>query len=196
MGDSRMWAGSKSVPERASTNRATRLCFTDNVDNYPWDVGRSETERAFLLQLERLCVGSGLIDAWTYYPQLVVTLSINDPEHNVILRTLRIDFDGQSLAGGNDPSHQIADPALNAEDPDYFELKDQLTPGQFAERAFDWFRHQADRPIDRLEWEGTHHRWLRWALADEDGRPLGAQYRNRPDRPADRVVRLMPPDIS
>ena len=164
------------------------------MDNYPWDVGRSDAERAFLRQLEQLCIDNWPFDAWTHYPQLVVTLAVTDPEHNAILRTLRIDFDGQSLAGGNDPSGQI-DPKLNPEDPDYFELDDRLTPPQFAERALDWFHHEASRPIDRQEWDGTDDGWLLWVLADEEERPLVAQYHNRPDRPPDRVVRLSPPNI-
>ena len=164
------------------------------MENYPWDAGRSDAERAFLRQIEHLCTDKSPFDAWINYWQLVVILSISDPEHNVILRTVRVDFDGQSLAGGNDPTHQIA-PNLDPEDPDYFELRDQLTPAQFAERAFDWFHHEAIRPIDRQEWDGADHGWLLWVLADGEGRPLVAQYFDQPDRPPDRVVRLRPPDI-
>ena len=159
------------------------------MDNYPWDVGRSETERAFLGRLEQLASGRLPIDTWTFYPQLVVTVSIG--EDRELVRTLRVDFAGDSLKGGEDPSGQI-DPELDSEAPDYFEVTEPLTPSGFAERAFDWFLRQAIRPIDRLEWTGVDHTWVRWKLADE-GRTLVGRYRDLPDRPPDRVVRLKPP---
>ena len=166
--------------------------FTWDIDNYPWDTGRSDTERAFLARLEHLCAGPIPIDAWTYYPQLVVTLSISDSQHRVIVRTLRVDFSGASLAGGDDPSGQI-DPDLDSESPDYFVVAEHLAPSAFADLAFEWFRREADRPIDRLEWDESDNTWYRWQLADQDGRPLVGQYGNLPDRPPDRVVRISHP---
>lgn len=170
-------------------------------DDYPWDVGRSEDERMFLLELRRLANDTALFDAWTLHPQLVVTLSIGDPVEKAILRTLRVDFDGRSLVGGNDRSHQITESELNPgppypEDLDYFELPGEFTPPELAQRAFDWFQRQASRPIDRLEWDGPEHGWTVWSLADPGGEELVARYTNRPGRPPDRVIRLKSPIIS
>jgi hypothetical protein len=161
------------------------------MSEYPFDVGRTEAEIAFLRQLERLHESHGAhaaFDAWTMYPPLVVTVTISDPEHNCILRTLRIDFDGSSLVGGNDPSHQI-DPQLDPDDPDHFEMRTQLAAERFADVAFSWFSDQADRPIDRQEWREGSRTWRRWVLADT-GRPLVAQGFGPPDKNPDQVVRL------
>jgi len=169
-------------------------------DDYPWDVGRSEDECEFLGALKHLHNCSGLFDAWTLHPQLLVTLDIVDPDQRGVLRTLRVDFDGHSLVGGNDPSHQMTESELNPGDPysedlDYFELRGDFTPTELAEHAFDWFKRQASRPIDRLEWDGPEHVWTLWSLADS-GEALSARYTNRPDRPPDRAIRLKSPVIS
>lgn len=162
-------------------------------DDYPWDVGRTDPERAFLAQLRQLSSDRAHFDVWTFYPQLVVTLTIADRDHNVILRTLRVDFD-EGLRGGNDPSHQI-DPDLDPADPDYFERSHLGSAAASAEYAFEWFRQQAQRPIDRSEWSDPGRVWLRWAIAEDPEKSLVAQGFNLPERPADRIVRLDPRQI-
>ncbi len=158
-------------------------------DDYPWDVGRSDPERAFLARLRELSNRRALFDAWTFYPQLVVTLTISDPEHKAVLRTLRVDFDGVVLRGGNDPSHQI-DPSMDRADPDYFERPVESSDAQSAKYAFDWFRQQSSRPIDRLEWADEESTWLRWNIAEVSETPLVASGLKPPNRAPDRVVRL------
>ena len=163
------------------------------VTDDSWNVGRSADERVFLDTMASLCRDPDRrppFDAWTFYPQLVITLSIVDVVRKGVLRTLRVDYDGKSLTAGNDRSHQI-DPDLDEMDPDYTELGKHGHPEVLARIAFDWFRDQARRPIDRQEWDGPSQMWLLWVLADDD-RPLVAQYLGRPNRPADRVIRLDP----
>ncbi len=162
------------------------------VDDYPWDVGRTESEEAFLRRLEtRYRAGRlpALLDAWTHFTQLVVTLDVSDPDEHAILRTLRVDFDGQHLVGGNDPTHQMTEVALNHDDPDFFRLDGPLTAEEFADHAYDWFRQQGQRPIDRHEWDGPEHGWVEWVLTDV-GRAFSGRYLGRPDRAPDRVIRV------
>lgn len=114
-------------------------------DNYPWDVGRTEDERTFLRRLKQQVNARAPFDAWTFHPQLVVTVSISDPDQRVVLRTLRVDFDGSSLTGGNDPSHQMTEARLNPgdpypEDPDYFELLGADSVPEVAQHALAWFQ--------------------------------------------------------
>lgn len=161
-------------------------------DDYPWDLGRDEPERAFLRRLAKRSSGRGLFDAWTFYDQLVVTLTVRDDTG--VLRTLRVDFDGEHLVGGNDPSHQITESQLDKNDPDHFEVDGAGSPQELADRAYEWFRREAARPIDRHEWDGEEHGWFLWVLADA-ARPLSARYLNRPDRPPDRVIRLESPRL-
>lgn len=160
-------------------------------DDYPWDVGRTEAEREFLGCLRSLSNDRAHFDAWAFHPQLVVTLTIGDMEHNVVIRTLRVDFDGSSVRGGEDPSGQIDSDLIDGA-PDYFALSGQRSISDLARQAFDWFALQGRRPIDRQEWIGPDHTWLRWVLVEPVERPLVAQYPNRPERPPDRVVRLSP----
>src|SRR3954471_17999851 len=42
-------------------------------------------------------------------PQLIVTVCVVDPDDPLVVRTLRVDFDGERFVAGNDPSHQIVD---------------------------------------------------------------------------------------
>jgi hypothetical protein len=69
-----------------------------------------------------------------------------------------------------------------------------LSPEAFADRAYQWFRKQGSRPIDRQEWDGSDRGWVLWVLAD-DGTALVSGSPNRPDRPPDRVTRLEAPSL-
>lgn len=135
--------------------------MTDLLD----EEGRNEAERRFLRVLVGVAPG---FDVWTYYPQLVTTVVVCDPDTPVVLRTLRVDFDGTSIRCGHDPSGQI-DPAMASNDPDGYECRDALTPEQFAEVAGEWFWRQFRRPIDRYEWRGRDPEvGPYWVLADCD----------------------------
>ena len=163
-------------------------------DGYPWDVGRSDAELDFLDELRELSQHRAHFDAWDYYPQLVVTLTIADLDlrEPVILRTLRVDFSANTLAGGNDRAHQI-DPLLDPTDPDFFE-RQGLRPREAAGEAFRWFRQEALRPIERREWRGRDL-WRQWVLTEIPEKPLADSGSGRPARPPDQVTRLEPRQI-
>jgi hypothetical protein len=92
-------------------------------------------------------------------------VTVTDPDDKLVLRTLRVDFNGCGFVAGNDPSHQISDD-LDPEDPDRLESPDGLKPEELADLAMAWLRAQAHRPIDRQEWDENAGGWRRWVLAD------------------------------
>jgi hypothetical protein len=169
--------------------------ITEPTDDYPWGVGRNATERAFLRRLaERFRTDGqrGLFDAWTFFPHLVVTLSIDDSLKRLVVRTLRVDYHEDYLAGGNDLTHQISESDLDREDPDFFEVVGPQSPEEAADLAYRWFRQEARRPIDRHESHRRGRGGIRWVLADVD-RDLVGKYPDRLSKPPDRVTRLEPP---
>ena len=103
--------------------------FEDPVED------RSEIEGRFLDRLRESV--ADIFDVWLFYPQLVVTLCVCDPDDQVVLRTLRVDFDGLRIVAGNDPSHQITEERLDPEDPDLFQLPAGSPPEHCAEAAVD-----------------------------------------------------------
>jgi len=152
--------------------------------------GRDELERRFLTRL-RAAVHPITIDTWVDRPQLVTSLDINDDARKTVLRTLRVDFDGARIWGGNDPTGQLAS-ELDPDDPDWFERGDCSTPEECAETAAAFFKKQLERPIDREEWDVGTLLQCRWTLAD---RGRGLLTTGIPDRPPDRVVRVIPGNL-
>lgn len=170
---------------------------------------RDDVERRFLGRLTQL--QPPYCDVWVWPPpRLVITVDVSDRDVPLVLRTLRVDFDGKRTVAGNDPSHQIAD-ELDRADPDRHESPAGLSPEELAEGAMGWFRAQTARPIERQEWDipDSRRRFARrrrtsclrrWVLADSektlavrqgDGTawdPGGAWGDPLPTRPPDRVI--------
>jgi hypothetical protein len=162
--------------------------------------GRSDAERRFLGRLTVL--QPPYCEVWTWALELIVTVTVADPDENLVLRTLRVDFGGLGFVAGNDPSGQITDD-LDPEDPDRFESPGGLEPEELADIAMGWLREQANRPIDRQEWDENAGAWRRWVLADTgqalalrqaDGVPFAAggawEKVSSPSGAPDRVVRI------
>lgn len=163
------------------------------------EYARNDAERQFLERLSQLQPPH--CDVWTDTPQLVVTVTIADNDENLVLRTLRVDFDGARFIAGNDPSHQVTD-ELEADDPDRFESPEGLAREELADAAMAWLRAQATRPIERQEWDDDEGCLQRWVLPDT-GRTLALRSRGgvgwaaggawgdpTPPRPPDRAVRI------
>ena len=125
--------------------------------------GRTAAERRFLGRLSQLQPPFCYVS--TGWPQLVVLVSVDDNEENLALRTLRVDFYGKRFVAGNDPGHQLTD-ELDPDDPDRLQSPDGLNPEELAEAAMGWLREQAERPIERQEWDENDGGWRRWVLAD------------------------------
>lgn len=165
------------------------------------EAGRSDVEERFLTRLERVSPGLGDVYLWPGFP-LITTWCVWEPS-SPLLRTLRVDFDGARLRGGNDPNHHM-DLDLDQSDPDYFEVVAGESPEWAAATAAKWFQRQLDRAIDRHEWDGT--RYQQWVLTDTQKvlcsriaggpgwQPGGAwdSSHPHPDRSPDLVVRVWP----
>ena len=129
------------------------------------------------------------LDVWYGRRQLVTSVDVSDDGRSVIVRTLRVDYDGEQLWGGNDPTHQLVG-ELDPADPDWFELSDCLSPEDCAEAAAEFFTRQVARPIDRAEWVLGSTVKCRWTLSDV-GRGLVTQGGILAGPPT-RVVRIVP----
>jgi len=150
--------------------------------------GRNETERRFLTRLHARTTPL-YIDVWVDRPQLVTSVDVSDRAHPSVLRTLRVDFDGAHLWGGEDPTKQLVG-ELDPTRPDSFERSDAALPEAYAEIAASFFLDQLKRPIDREEWKVGKTVLCRWTLADV-GRGLVSTL-GIPKRPPDRVIRVRP----
>ena len=85
----------------------------------------------------RAAIGS-IVDAlidWEFdwNPNLVASLDIVDSEVNLVLRTIRVDYDGQRVWGGDDPTHQLTD-ELTEQARGWFE-RSNLVPAESATRV-------------------------------------------------------------
>ncbi len=150
--------------------------------------GRSNLERRFIARLRAL-TGPPHVDVWVDHPQLVTSVDVSDKVHDIVLRTLRVDFDGARahVWGGNDPTGQLVG-ELDPTDPDWFDRDDGSTPEACAEIAAAFFKSQGERPIDREEWaDGTAVK-CRWILVDV-GRALVTSA-GIPTRPPTQVLRV------
>jgi hypothetical protein len=149
--------------------------------------GRDDGEQRFLRRLEEL-LPFDVVDVVLDRPQLIAYVDVIDPEHGCVLRTIRVDYERMSVAGGDDPTMQLNRP-LEESSGDRLQRRSLGTPAECAEVAAAWIVEQCGRPIDRSEWDGDGHGWLLWSLADTE-RPLVFRYADRPRRPPDRVVRI------
>lgn len=155
-------------------------------DHWTDPEGRDDIERRFLAVLrERICPLH--VDIWIDRPQLVTSVDIDDHIHAVTLRTLRVEFDGVGIRGGNDPTHQLIG-ELDPADPDWFERTDCATPEACAKVSAAFYKEQAERLIDREEWDVLGAVTYRWTLVDV-GWGL-ATAGNIPARAPDRVRRI------
>jgi hypothetical protein len=153
-----------------------------------WEMpdGRNEAERRFLAECKALrCLPDVWI--WPGRPLITAMYVIDRDDGNGVLRTLRADFDGETLRCGNDPTHQFVGD-LDPDDPDSYVLGGRRSPEELAAAAVAWYKQQLARPVDRLEWDAPPARL--WVLADV-GRAISARWRRR-SGPPDRVVRIHP----
>jgi hypothetical protein len=139
--------------------------------------GRTDAERRFLAALRdraqswhQLGITPDHTHAWTDRADLYVHVDIADHAQRRIIGTLRVDFDGERVAGhwGAADFCDTIDPRA----PDSFGTTALDTPEAAADRAASWLEEQLHRPIERREWRRDEAitRCV-WVLADTD-RPL------------------------
>jgi hypothetical protein len=153
----------------------------------------SEAERVFIEVLhDRADVGGWYADGWPREDRFILAVCPSDPDFPCVLRTLRVDFDGQAASFGPDETHQFATD-LDPRRPGVTVLRG-CPVTELATAAADWLEREMRRPIVRREWCRPGFWRREWVLADT-GEPLGisdsANASRRPDLgEPDRVVHV------
>jgi len=153
----------------------------------------SEAERVFIEAVHaRAEAGGWCADAWRVRAgciTLAVCPSDNDPKYNVVLRALRVDFDGSTVWFGEDETYQFVT-ALDPARPGVFVRSDRPI-AELASVAADWLEREMRRPIVRYEWDrpGRHGVAPRlWVLADTGARLVESGGQAADFGPPDRTV--------
>jgi hypothetical protein len=132
------------------------------------DVCETDERREFLESLHAIAEAHGWYgDGWERDDRFIVTVCPCDPEHNCVLRTLRVDFFRGSVAVGADETHQLVTD-LDPRRPEVQVVRDQPVAA-LAKVAADWLEREMSRQIIRQEWirpEFTHRRWLKRVAAE------------------------------
>src|SRR5262245_16270314 len=130
----------------------------------------NEPERTFIEAMHhRSEAGGWYPDVWVRDDRVVLAVSPGDqtPGYNLILRTLRVDFDGRAVRLGPDETHQFAtdlDPARAG-----VHVLSERPVAELADAAADWVEREMRRPIVRHEWDRLDQRGVAprlWVLAD------------------------------
>ena len=156
------------------------------------DECNTESERVFIEALHlRSEAGGWYSDAWVWDVRVVLAVCPSDhtPGYNLLLRTLRVDFDRREVRFGPDETHQFAtelDPSRTG----VFALSG-LPIAEMADAAADWLEFEMRRPIVRHEWDRLDKRGVAprlWMLADT-GEGVAAMGQRSPDfGPPDNIV--------
>ena len=112
-------------------------------DDYPWDVGRTPDEVAFLAAFRALADPALDFDAWTLFDHLLVTLDISSD--GIVRETLRIDFDG-ALECGADPTLQMTEERMPLDQPGLFRVDGPLSASSGAGMAWRWLDRRLAEP--------------------------------------------------
>jgi hypothetical protein len=125
----------------------------------------NERERGFIESLHaRAEAGDWYADWWPRNDRLMLSVSRVDGVHNLVLRTLRIDFAGDAVRFGPDETHQFATD-LDSTRPGVFAISG-LPVAELATTAADWLEREMRRPIVRYEWHRPGFWRREWLLAD------------------------------
>ncbi len=156
------------------------------------DECNTEAERAFIEAMHRRSEAGGWYpNAWVWGDRVVLAVCSSDhtPGYNLLLRTLRVDYDGREVRFGPDETHQFAtdlNPVRSG-----VSVLSGLPVTELAAAAADWLEREMRRPIERHEWDRLDKRGVAprlWVLGDT-GEGLVALGQRSPDfGPPDRVV--------
>lgn len=133
------------------------------------DECRSENERQFIIELEKL--SNWYLDFMPHEMRTVLYASPVDRDYNLVLRTLRVDYDGSTLWLGPDETHQFStDLAVGQRG---VSTHSDQSPIELAAIAAKWLNHELRRPIERQEWDKLDDRGVAprlWLMADSGER--------------------------
>lgn len=153
----------------------------------------NDGEREFVELLHaRAEAGGWHADSWLRDDRVIISMDICDTDRGCVLRVLRVDYDGSTLAAGSDPTYQLAtdlDPAR----PDVIVLRGRPV-GELADAAADWLEREMSRPVVRREWVRAGFTHTQWVLADSGEAIVVSDSANAARRrelgPPDRTVPL------
>jgi hypothetical protein len=143
-------------------------------DDWFEGAGRTDAERRFLAVLRERAESWAALDldpqdtqAWTDREPLYVHVDLTDPSHELILGTLRVEFDGRRVVGGWSDGQLVHD--LDPAAPDAFDTPAHESPETAAELAAGWLESQLRRPVERRDWRrGNVVIYREWILADSE----------------------------
>jgi hypothetical protein len=144
---------------------------------------RNDREKQFLEFLNRRAEAGGWYadDFYVWDDRVVIAVCARDLSSNLLLRTLRVDFDGYRLAFGPDETHQYATD-LSADRPGVTIVTDRA-PQELADIAADWLEREMIRPIVRNQWFRLSFNRTAWVLQDT-GEPLVVSHLGRKINPS------------
>src|SRR5215472_2017806 len=118
--------------------------------------GRNDLERRFLAEFN---ARRGVVDVWIWPDRpLITSLCVFDrDEGGGVIRTLRADFDGETLRCGRDPTQQFVGD-LDPDDPDGYVLGGGRSPEDLAAAAVAWYKRHSGT------WFRRHPPWRRTIL--------------------------------
>jgi len=101
----------------------------------------------------------------------MVAFDIYDWNGNIVVRSLKVDFDGTSVLMGETGSN-LFDSKFDANDVEVKVLNNpDSSPADLAERTAEWLYFEMSRPIVLKEWITWFHHHKEYQLADND-KPL------------------------
>ena len=120
-------------------------------------------------------------------------VSLGERSSGTVVRTLRVDFNGEFALCGEGEIYQILQP-LDGGDSRVV-ISGNANPAQCAEFAARWVRAELARPIELREWHTPQFRHKRYILTDEERCVRWSDSRNtkRHDLGAPDAVRLVHP---
>jgi hypothetical protein len=152
----------------------------------------SDQEREFIETLHaRAELGGWYADAWPRDDRVMLSVCScdRDAAHNCVLRTLRTDFDGDTVSFGPDETHHFATD-LDPTRPGVFVFSGG-TVAELAAAAADWLEREMRRPILRHEWDRTDQRGVAprlWVLAETGEHIVARGLLSSEFGPPDRIV--------
>lgn len=111
-------------------------------------------------------LGVSPLDVLTQVSTFLLTVALDVSAGNHVLRTLRVDFDGQCVLMGEDETLQLVTD-LNEQNPEVLVHKSEnASLEEFADVAGQWLERELKRVIVLHQWMDSQGRHRKWILED------------------------------
>jgi len=118
--------------------------------------------------------------AWGHETLLVIGVDVSDNECNCVVRSLRVDFNGERVLCGDDETSQYVTD-LSPDGPGVATYERQ-SPATLADLAADWLERELARKIVRQEWNKWRFKRRVWLFADTGQKIMFSDSANKRDR--------------